>query len=67
MGHNHQQSQAMKALPAPIAAKIMVDAIEKGKPRVTVGKDATMLDRISRINPVFAANMIYKKMKSLLQ
>ena len=62
-----QQSQAMKALPAPTAAKIMVDAIEKGKPRVTVGKDATMLDRISRINPVFAANMIYKKMKSLLQ
>lgn len=56
-----------KSLPAPIAAKIMVDAIEKGKARVTVGKDATMMDRLSRLNPVFAANLIYKQMKSLLQ
>ena len=57
---------AFKQTSAPVAAKIMVDAIEKNKPRVTVGKDATMLDRISRLNPVFAANMIYKQMKSLL-
>ncbi len=56
-----------KSLSAPIAAKIMVDAIEKGKARVTVGKDATMMDRLSRLNPVFAANLIYKQMKSLLQ
>lgn len=58
---------AFKQTAAPLAAKIMVDAIEKNKARVTVGKDATMLDRISRINPVFAANMIYKQMKSLLK
>ncbi len=51
---------------ASVAAKIMVDAIEKGKARVTVGKDATMMDRLSRLNPVFAANLIYKQMKSLL-
>lgn len=37
-----------------------------GRPRVTVGTDATMMDRLSRISPVFAANLIYKKMKSLL-
>ena len=60
------QEQKFKALPAPTAAKIMVDAIEKGKARVTVGKDATMMDRLSRLNPVFAANLIYKQMKSLL-
>ena len=62
----NEQSAAMKSLPAPIAAKKMIDAIESGKPRITVGKDATMMDRLSRLNPVFAANLIYKQMKSLL-
>ena len=62
-----EQSSKFKSLPAPVAAKIMVDAIEKNKARVTVGKDATMMDRLSRLNPVFAANLIYKQMKSLLQ
>lgn len=61
-----EQESKFKSLPAPTAAKIMVDAIEKGKARVTVGKDATMMDRLSRLNPVFAANLIYKQMKSLL-
>ena len=60
-------SAKFKSLPAPTAAKIMVDAIEKGKARVTVGKDATMMDRLSRLNPVMAANIIYKQMKSLLK
>lgn len=62
-----EQSAKFKSLDASIAAKIMVDAIEAGKPRVTVGKDATMMDRLSRLNPVMAANIIYKQMKSLLQ
>lgn len=57
---------AFKQTPAPVAAKMMIDAIEKGKARITVGKDATMMDRLSRLNPVFAANLIYKQMKSLL-
>lgn len=58
---------AFKQTAAPIAAKMMVDAIEKKRARITVGKDATMMDRLSRINPIFAANLIYKQMKSLLQ
>lgn len=61
-----EDAPAFKQTAAPVAAKIMLDAIEKNKARVTVGKDATMMDRISRINPVFAANLIYKQMKSLL-
>lgn len=60
------QAAKFKALPAPTAAKIMVDAFEAGRPRVTVGKDATTMDRLSRLNPVMAANLIYKQMKSLL-
>jgi short-subunit dehydrogenase len=59
-------ASSFKQTTAQVAAKMMVDAIEKGKPRITIGKDATMMDRLSRINPVFAANLIYKQMKSLL-
>lgn len=59
-------AQSFKQTPAPLAARIMLDAIEKNKARVTVGKDATLMDRLSRLNPVFAANLIYKQMKSLL-
>ena len=52
--------------PAPVAAKAMVDAIEANKPRITIGSDATFMDRLSRLNPVMAANVIYKQMRSLL-
>lgn len=55
-----------KQTPAPVAAKAMVDAIESNKPRITIGSDATMMDRLSRFNPVMAANIIYQQMKSLL-
>ena len=60
-------SASFPMLPASVAAKSMIDAIEKNKARVTVGKDATMMDRLSRINPVMAANIIYKQMKSLVK
>lgn len=66
MPHVSADAAAFKQTAAPVAAKMMIDAIEKNKPRLTVGKDATMMDRISRINPVYAANLIYKQMKSLL-
>lgn len=48
------------------AAKAMVDAIEKNKPRICIGQDAKMMDIMTRINPVWAAGVIYKQMKSLL-
>lgn len=60
------EAAKFKTTPAPEAAKAMVDAIEANKPRITVGPDATMMDRLSRLNPVMAANIIYKQMKSLL-
>jgi len=49
-------------LPADKAAAIMIDAIEKNKFRVMVGKDARMLDIIYRFNPKKAVDMIVKKM-----
>lgn len=64
--HIDAEAPQFKSLDAPTAARIMIDAIEKGKARVTVGKDARTMDLLSRINPIFAANLIYKQMKSLL-
>lgn len=52
--------------PAPVAARIIIDAMERDAYRVTVGKDATLMDRMSRWMPVRSARMIYKQMKDLL-
>jgi hypothetical protein len=60
------EAAKFKTTPAPVAAKAMVDAMESNNPRITIGSDATMMDRLSRLNPVMAANIIYKQMKSLL-
>lgn len=61
-----EQSEQFKPMPAEDAAKQMVDAFESGKPRITVGKDATFMDRYSLLSPIGAANLIYEQMKSLL-
>ncbi len=53
-------------LAADVAARKMVDAIENNTPRITTGRDAKTLDILSRLNPVWAAGIIYKQMKSLL-
>lgn len=48
------------------AARIIVDAMESDAYRCTVGSDATMMDRLSRLMPQRAAKLIYTQMKSLL-
>jgi len=48
------------------AADIIIDAMEKGKERIFVGKDSKMLNRLYRLSPGFASRMIAKNMKSLL-
>jgi short-subunit dehydrogenase len=60
------EASKFKMTEATVAAKKMVDAIEANKPRITIGQDATMMDIMTRINPVWAAGVIYKQMKSLL-
>ena len=59
-------SAVMKALPANEAAKIIIDAIEKDKYRVFVGKDSKMMDLMYRISPKRAAAFISKQMQALL-
>ncbi|MFM5905685.1 MAG: SDR family NAD(P)-dependent oxidoreductase [Micrococcales bacterium] len=56
-----------KMTEANVAARQMVDAIEKNQPRICVGQDAKMMDIMTRINPVWAAGVIYKQMASLLK
>ncbi len=64
-----QQAEAArkhKTLAPAEAARIILDAMERDAYRVTVGKDATMLDRLSRLSPKRAAALIQKNMRSLL-
>jgi short-subunit dehydrogenase len=60
------EHKSMKTLSAAKAAQIMVDGMEADSYRVLVGKDARFMDYLSRLNPAYAANLIYKKMKALL-
>lgn len=60
-------ASSFKTTPAPDAAKAMVDAIEDNKPRICIGQDAKMMDIMTRLNPVWAAKVIYKQMASLLK
>ena len=60
------ENSKIKTTPADVAAREMVDAIENNKPRITIGPDAKFMDRFSRLNPVAAANLIYKQMSNLL-
>lgn len=48
------------------AARVIVEAIEKGRFRATIGSDAAMMDRLSRLNPKMAAEVIGKQMADLL-
>jgi len=49
------------------AAQTIVDAIEKNKFQVFIGKDSKFMNTLYRLSPEFATNLIAKKMKSLLE
>lgn len=48
------------------AARQIIEAVVKGSFRITIGKDATMLDRFVRLAPQRATETLAKKMKALL-
>ena len=60
------QQKDYQALPADEAACIILDAMEKDRYRVLVGKDARFMDLIYRLSPERAAGFIFKKMRALL-
>lgn len=59
-------TSSMPMTPAITAGELIVDALEAGRPRLLIGKDARMLDRMSRLMPTRAITMVAKKMKALL-
>jgi len=63
---NAEQQRSVRTLAPSKAAEIIIDGIEQNRYRILVGSDAAFLDFISRLNPQWAANFIYKQMKSLL-
>lgn len=65
-GSTSEPSTGSKLTTAPDAARQIVDATEKGAFRVRIGKDARLLDRLSRLMPQRTPALIAKKMASLL-
>ena len=61
-----QKKAAAKVTSPALAGKMMVDAIESKAPRIYIGSDAATMGMLTRLSPDFAANLIYKNMKSLL-
>jgi short-subunit dehydrogenase len=59
-------SSSFKMLAPVKAAQIMLEGMEKNRFRITVGSDAGMMDFLVRLNPKYAAKLIFKQMKSLL-
>lgn len=48
------------------AARQIVDAVERGRYRVLIGRDARMLDKLSRLMPRRTTDLVAKKMAALL-
>lgn len=61
-----EASSSFKMTQPAEAARIILDAMERDAYRVTVGSDATLMDRLSRLMPKRAAALIYKQMRELL-
>ena len=53
--------------PVAEASRQVVEAVEKGTFRVVIGKDAHMLDTVSRVSPTRAVTMVADRMKKLLR
>lgn len=53
-------------LSAHEAAEIIVRGIETNQPQIFTGKDSRMMNKLYRLNPVYATKLIAKQMKSLL-
>lgn len=57
---------AIKTTDAKVAARMMIDAIEKKRQRIFIGSDARSMNFFSRFSPRLAAWLIYRNMRSLL-
>jgi short-subunit dehydrogenase len=61
-----EKVQEFPMLAASECAKIIITGMENNKLQIFTGKDSNMMNKLYRLNPVFATNLIVKQMKSLL-
>ena len=52
---------------ADAAASAIIQGIEQGKPRILVGSDAKLMDKLYRLMPVRAINMMAKRINKMIQ
>ncbi len=65
-GGENMDSSKMKVTSAVEAGRMMVDAIEQGQKRISIGGDAKFMGRLRKWSQDTAAKLIYKNLKSLL-
>lgn len=61
-----EQGKARKVVSPEDAGRQIIEGLEKGSYRVLIGSDAKMMDKLSRLAPRKATELIAKQMKSLL-
>ncbi len=61
-----EASAAHKTTEPAEAGRVIVEAMERGKFRATIGADAAAMDRIARLSPKKATELIAKQMGDLL-
>lgn len=66
-GRDADSEAAAKITSSADAARQIVDAIEKGTFRLCIGRDAKMLDLLSRLMPRRTIDLVAKRMGSLLE
>ncbi|ROR92353.1 SDR family NAD(P)-dependent oxidoreductase [Nocardioides aurantiacus] len=60
-------TEKLLKLPADKAASIIVDGVERGRPRIRVGKDAVAVDRLVRLAPATATRVAVLLERRLLK
>lgn len=55
-----------KMINPDVAADIIIRGIEKGKPRIFVGKDSKLMDKLYRLIPVKSINMMAKRINKMI-
>jgi len=65
-GDSSASAPAFKTTTPAEAGRVIVDAMRKGKYRVTIGRDAAAMDSLSRLSPKRATTVIAKQMGALL-
>lgn len=62
-----ETASKIKMLSAEECAEIIVKGIEANKPQIFTGSDSKMMNKLYRLNPVYATKLIAKQMSSLLK